>query len=346
MNKRRWFFLLTVVLAVISAACTIPGFSYFLGHTPMGQPNNSLGGEGLSSVITATPFLPMGPTATPTTTTQATSTPTPEPSLTPSLTPTPSIPEDQVNIMIFGNDYRPGLGGRTDTMILVSINTDSKVVNAISFPRDLYVEIPGRNKDRLNTAFPYGGFELFQQTMQLNFNITPDYYVMTDFTGFTNIINSLGGIDVYASYQLTDSCDLPQASNGKCTVGPGTVHMDGGTALWYVRSRYTSNDFDRNRRQQEVLMAVLRRVISWDVITNASSLYNSYRGSVRTDLPLDEFLRLVPVSIYMSQDGHLNRYAIDSSYVSNYRTETGAAVLLPNMEKINALINQVIYRQD
>ena len=346
MKKLIWIFLLLLLLGAVSAACTIPGFSYFLGHTPLGQPNTDLYSGSTAGIETPTPFLPMGAIATPTTTSEAQGTNTPQTSLTPTQTPTLSIPDDQVNIMIFGNDYRPAIGGRTDTMILVSINTDDKVVNAISFPRDLYVEIPGHAKDRLNTAFPYGGFELFQQTMEINFNIKPDYYVMTDFTGFENIINSLGGIDVYVSYQLTDSCDLPQEHNGKCTVGPGTVNMDGATALWYVRSRYTSNDFDRNRRQQEVLMAVLRKVLTWDVISNAGDLYNSYRGAVRTDLPVEEFLRLIPVSIYMNEDGHLNRYAIDSTYTSDYRTSTGAAVLLPDMEKIQELLRKVIFRQD
>jgi len=247
--------------------------------------------------------------------------------------------------MVFGNDYRPSSGYRTDTMILVSINTIEKIVNAISFPRDLYVEIPGHGYDRLNTAMPYGGFDLFQQTMQINFNIKPDFYIMTNFTGFANIINSIGGINVNAARNLYDSCDLPQAVNGYCSAGPGIVHMDGETALWYVRSRYTSNDFDRNRRQQEVMLAILKNLLQVDLIANATDLYNGYRSAVDTNLELEPFIKLLPTIISLNEEGHLNRYAIDASYTSNYWTEQGAAVLLPNQEMIWDLIRTVIYQQ-
>lgn len=248
--------------------------------------------------------------------------------------------------MIFGNDYRPALGGRTDVIMLVSINTDDNIVNVISFPRDLYVEIPGRGYDRLNTAFPYGGFDLFQKTMQWNFNIKPDYYLMTNFNGFVSIINSLGGVDVYVPYNLVDRCDLARSSDGYCSVGPGTVHMDGDLALWYVRSRYTSNDFDRNLRQQEVLLAILRRMLQWDLIANAPSLYSNYQYAVDTNLPLDEFIRLIPTALSLNQDGHLNQYAIDSNYTTNFRTEQGAAVLMPDEAKIDELILKVIFEQE
>ncbi|MCE5209333.1 MAG: LCP family protein [Chloroflexi bacterium] len=345
MKFKKLFLLLIGFTFIIFSACALSELPPLFIQTTTVQVSPQFATVDPNATNTATPFLSMGPTATATSTSRPTKTSTPASTLTPSMTPTPSLPDGQVNIMVFGNDYRPSSGYRTDTMILVSINTIEKIVNAISLPRDLYVEIPGHGYDRLNTAMPYGGFDLFQQTMQINFNIKPDFYIMTNFTGFANIINSIGGIDVNAARNLYDSCDLPQAVNGYCSAGAGIVHMDGETALWYVRSRYTSNDFDRNRRQQEVMLAILKNLLQVDLIANAADLYNGYRSAVDTNLELEPFIKLLPTIISLNEEGHLNRYAIDASYTTNYWTEQGAAVLLPNQEMIWDLIRTVIYQQ-
>lgn len=344
MKDIKLFFLIGIILIFLSA-CSLPVLNPSSDQISSALGSSQFATADPNATPTATPFQPLGPTATSTKTSKPTKTTTPAATLTPSMTPTPILPEGQVNIMVFGNDYRESSGYRTDTMVLVSINTIEKMVNAISFPRDLYVEIPGHGYDRLNTAMPYGGFELFQQTMQINFNIKPDYYVMTNFTGFANIVNSLGGIDVNAARNLYDTCDLPQRKEGYCSAGPGVVHMDGETALWYVRSRATSNDFDRNRRQQEVLKAILDNLLRLDVIGKAPELFNSYQKAVKTNLDIETFIKLVPVAVSLKEDGNLNRYAIDASYVSNYWTAQGAAVLLPNKKMIQDIILQVIYRQ-
>jgi LCP family protein required for cell wall assembly len=344
--KNRFFPALLMISGLLfSSACALTSLFQILPETPAVVHAQEFATTDPNATSTATPFLPLDQTATATLTSTPVETNTPEPTQTASLTPTPMRPEGQVNIMVFGNDYRPSSGYRTDVMVLVSINPKEKIVNAISFPRDLYVEIPGHDFDRLNTAMPYGGFDLFQETMQINFNISPDFYIMTNFTGFANIINSMGGLEVNASRNLYDTCDLPQAVNGYCSAGPGTVYMNGETTLWYVRSRYTSNDFDRNRRQQEVLLAIFRNFTRLDVVARVPDLYNSYRNAVDTDLSLETIGKLITIVPSLNEEGHLNRYAIDDSYVTNYRTDQGAAVLLPNHEMIAALLNRVIYNQ-
>jgi LCP family protein required for cell wall assembly len=299
---------------------------------------------------TATPFQPLGPTATPTITLTPTITQTPTPTeVIYTNTPTPwyqnGIPDYIVNIMIMGNDWRPSSGYRTDVMILLSINKKTKTVNAISFPRDLYVQIPWSGNNRLNVVQPMGGFDLFADTMDLNFKVRPDYYVMTNFNGFVSIIDTLGGIDVYSANGLSDTCDLPQAINGMCSVSPGLVHMNGATTLWYARSRYTSNDFWRNRRQQEIMKAVLDRMLSFDVITKAPSLYSQFQNSVETNLDLGTITSLLPIAVSLRDSGNINRYYIDTNYGTPSYTESGAWVLVPNVPAIQDLIRRVVYDQ-
>jgi anionic cell wall polymer biosynthesis LytR-Cps2A-Psr (LCP) family protein len=119
--------------------------------------------------------------------------------------------------------------------------------------------------------------------------------------------------------------------------------MNGETALWYVRSRYTSNDFDRNRRQQEVLMAIFKRFASFDVITKAPELYEGYRNTVESNLDLQTIITLIPVVPFLSEPGNITQYYITQALTTNYITESGAMVLIPNQAAINQLIQDVIY---
>jgi len=332
---------LPILLVLVTVACNLPA---------------QIGGQG-GSVPLAQHWVTVAPNAT------ATPTPflpveiqvsTPSPSLTiettPQATPTPAwdiIPaEGQVNILVLGSDWRPGSGYRTDVILLVSLNPNLGTASLVSFPRDLYVDIPGRGKNRINTAHPMGGFPLTVATFQQNFGVTIDYYVLTNFQGFVNIVDSLGGIDVYAAKNLTDQCKLPQAQNGYCSVGPGLVHMDGQTALWYVRSRYSTSDFDRTRREQEVLIALFNKLMSLNALARIPELYQYYRSSVETNLPLDVAISLAPLAPQLLADpSRIQRYAIGPGQVTPTRTESGASVLIPNVEAIREILRQALNAQ-
>ena len=163
--------------------------------------------------------------------------------------------------------------------MLVSINTKNGTVSEISIPRDLYVIIPGWTTNRINTALPHGGFEMMADTFAYNFGVRPDYYIMTNFQGFVGLVDSLGGISVNVGKYLSDDCNLPQKSKGTCTVKPGIVKMNGQTALWYVRSRYSTSDYDRLRRAQEVLLALFTKMISLDALKKVPELYTQFNNS-------------------------------------------------------------------
>ncbi|MDZ4158305.1 MAG: LCP family protein [Anaerolineaceae bacterium] len=284
---------------------------------------------------TPTPFQPLPPTQTP------------QPTPTPKFTPTPTGPvksEGQVDILLLGSDGRLSGAFRTDTLVLISIKPKSKTVAVVSFPRDLFVTIPGYGENRINTAFASGGFPTLAATFEQNFNFRPDHYVLTNFQGFVRIVDSLGGIEVNVGRRLSDTCDLPQRDAKRyCYVGQGVVRMNGATALWYVRSRYSTNDYDRTRRAQEVLEALFSRLMSLDALTRAPELYESYRTSVATDLKWDDILPLLSVATHLTDPSSIKRFTIGPAEAPGTLTATGGNVLIPNAEAIRAIINQAVY---
>jgi polyisoprenyl-teichoic acid--peptidoglycan teichoic acid transferase len=302
-----------------------------------------------NATATLTPFQPVAPTTTRVITNTPTPippTPTPNVTATPTVTSTPTqpvMPTGVTNIMLLGTDWRAESGGRADVVMLISINQDTSTVSIVSFPRDLYVFIPGRGQDRINTATAYGGFPLLRDTMSANFWVTPDHYISTNMQSFVNIVNTLGGIEINATQYLTDRCDLPQAVNGNCSTTPGRHLMDGDTALWYVRSRLTSSDFDRTRRAQEVLLGLFNKLFSMNAIARAPELYRQLQNTVETDMNLEDMLKLVPVAARLNEPDRIKRYAIGPAETWDYRTEIGARVLLPNYEAIWPIIMQAVY---
>jgi LCP family protein required for cell wall assembly len=264
------------------------------------------------------------------------------PSATPWPTPWLIRPTQQVNILVLGSDERPGAGYRTDVLIWLSLNPAEGTASIISFPRDLYVKIPGHDDNRINVAHAFG-FETLQDTFSFNFGVRPDHYILTNFGSFIEIVDSLGGINVNAGREMTDKCDLPQGDRGYCTVPAGMNHMDGETALWYVRARYTTSDYNRARRSQEVLMGLFRGMLSINAVANAPALYEQYRRGVETDMSVSDILPLVPLAAEITQPNRLRSYNLGPEEAAPFTIpETGAQVLLPNVEAIQALLWQAL----
>lgn len=342
-NMRNLKVYLLIILGIVLTACSILENGTTVS-TPIPVSDLLTSGSDLYTA-TPTPFLPVIPVSEPIATT--TSTP-----------PAPSVPENdgmisiglerpkgQVNILLLGSDWRPGQGYRTDVIIILSVIPDENRVTLLSFPRDLYLSIPGVGYERINAAQAYGGFDLTTETLKKNFDAPVDYYMMTNFAGFRSIIDTLGGINVYASYELYDACDLPQAYNKMCYVPAGWNTMDGDTALWYVRSRYSTSDFDRTRRAQEVIVAIAQKMMSLNAVNRAPELYELFRNSVETDIPLDLVVRLLPSAAKTVNDpSSIKRFAISEDQITHYIVpETGAMVLLPDFVSIESTIRDALY---
>lgn len=249
-------------------------------------------------------------------------------------------PKDQINILLLGSDIRPDtVSYRTDTIILLTINKDMGTISLTSIPRDLYVYIPGWTVRRINTAMNYGGYETLAMTLAYNFGVYPDHYLMVNFSNFVKIINSLGGIDVQVAKNFSDQ----RAGYGWYQVKQGTTHMDGDTALWYVRSRHTTNDIDRLRRAQEVIQAIGYRMLSFDVLKRAPALYEIYKDTVYTDLEVENISKLLPAANILTKTQNIRRYVIGYELAYDWTNPvTGAMVLIPDRYGIREMMREVL----
>jgi LCP family protein required for cell wall assembly len=243
-----------------------------------------------------------------------------------------------VTILLEGSDQRPGgQDFRTDTSILVVLKPDGSV-SLVSIPRDLWVYLPGKFMQRINTAQEYGGFDLVQKTYLYNFGLTPQSYVLTNFSGFLSIINSLGGLDVQVGQTFSDARDgYPKGY----TVHAGLVHMDSATALWYIRARELTSDLDRLRRGQEVILAIGKKLLSLNALARIPQLYAGFRRAIVTDMTVQDVSALLPILQKVNPD-KIQRYAISDGQVTPFFTSGGADVLLPNPEAIRQVLLQAL----
>jgi LCP family protein required for cell wall assembly len=264
--------------------------------------------------------------------------------------------QETVNFLLIGSDRRPGGSFRTDTMVIAILRPNEKQVSLISIPRDLWVSIPEWGTNRINTAYqhgisvgyPGGGPGLLKDTILYNLGIRIDHTAMVEFDGFRQIVDTLGGVDVpvscpYTDWRLIDPSYDPENENNwyLYTTGPGVIHMDGDLALWYARSRQKSNDFDRGRRQQEVLRALFTQALQAGTITRIPELYNDLKSTVETDLGLGDVLQLAVYAPKMT-NADIRSYYIRPPYVSSWITEGGAYVLLPNEQALQQMLTEAL----
>jgi len=299
------------------------------------------------STPTATAFQPLTSTET--------YIPTDYPTSTPTITPKPqnikpvsntqgvdpiSQPDGQINIVLLGSDQRfKGYIGRTDTIILVTINTKEDTVSVTSFPRDLYIFIPKWTDQRINTAFAHGGFPILKQTFMHNFGFEPDYYILINLWTFEYIINDLGGIYVDVPQTVCD--DNWNHGLDHC-VYQGKQLLLGKEALWYARSRMTTNDFSRNVRQQLVLGAILDRVLSLDIFSKIPKLYDTYLNNITTNLDLGTVVSLSQTAVKLTDRSLIKQFYINQDVVTSWVTPGGAQVQLPNFNAIRRILTKAL----
>jgi LCP family protein required for cell wall assembly len=281
----------------------------------------------------APPTLTPSATHTPFPDPTATATPSPQPTATATLPPfgdfappdpllpTPLLPyptpvpllykaTDTLNIMLLGNDGDGTLGRRTDALMILSINTTEKTAVLLSIPRDLYVYQPGWTLERINLAMPHGGIELLKETLRYNLGLEVDYFVRIGFDGFRRAIDALDGVLIPVICPLEDwrlaapELDPTVEENWvRFRLETDVVNMDGDLALWYVRSRRTTNDFDRGRRQQQVISAMLEKALRLDVLTDLPALWRAYEDQIMTDIPLSRMVQLATLAQRIQENG-------------------------------------------
>ena len=338
--------------------------------TPFQPPNISQATPTSLYVIDVPTLKPFFPTATPSPTLIPPLQPTatvdlnslfppaaaPPPPNTSGIGPTP-IPllndNNTINFLLIGHDQGSPTSFRTDTLVAVILWPQSGQVSMISIPRDLWVYIPTVGMQRINTAYEYGignypggGAALLRDTIAYNLGIHIDHMAMVDFSGFSRIVDTLGGIDVpvacpYTDWRLIDPSYDPNDPNNwaEYTVQPGMIHMDGDLALWYARSREASSDFDRGRRQQEVLRAIFAQALKTNTLSHIPQLYSDFSSTITTDLGLADILKLALYAPKLT-NADIRGYYIRPPYVSAWVTPGGADVLLPNQPSLQQFLIQ------
>lgn len=261
--------------------------------------------------------------------------------------------DDLMNIVLLGNDGELTNDGfiRTDTMIVVSINRTAGTVAMLSLPRDLYVYIPGWTMQRLNLAYIHGesvgwtggGFGLLRQTLLYNFGLNVHYYAMVNLTGFKAVVDTVGGVDLAVDCAIEDlplqEAEVPAGAykadeDGHYVLPVGYYSMSGAEALWYARSRESSTDFDRGRRQQQVLRAVWRKAKDTGLLNNVIQLWNEGSQYVQTNMTLQDVLGLVPLALSIDPT-RIETFTLARTYhTTPWQPPDGSYVQLPNYEPI------------
>ena len=242
--------------------------------------------------------------------------------------------QDVINILLVGADTRQGeLRGRSDAMLLCSVNTVSRKLTVVSFMRDMYVTIPGYVDHKLNSAYAWGGMALLRETLLVNFGVEMDGVLSVDFESFSQVIDSVGGVEI----QLTNS------EAEYLGVDQGLQRLDGKTALTYARIRSIGNgDFDRTVRQQNVLQAVIKKCSRMGA-GELHRLLEQLLPQITTDLEKGKMLQYLAQIIPVLPEMETEKLRLPVQ--GGYRDEkiSNMWVLLPDLAANRKILAQTVY---
>ncbi len=252
--------------------------------------------------------------------------------------------DDVLNVLLIGTDARTSdYRGRSDSMILVSINKETEEIVMTSIMRDVYLKIPGKGYNRINASYAYGGADLLIQTIEQNFKIRIDKFVQVDFTSFEKVVEAVGGVSIpLNSSEITVMKQFGSDMNGKPFSGAGTYKLNGKQALTYSRIRYVGHsDFERTQRQRRVLDEIIKSAKNLSIGELSDSL-DVILPLVTTDFKKGELIDLILGSVsYLSYDRVQLRIPADHTY-SNMRIR-GMAVLGIDFDENRRLMYKTIY---
>jgi polyisoprenyl-teichoic acid--peptidoglycan teichoic acid transferase len=262
-----------------------------------------------------------------------------------------SLGNERVNILLMGIDSRPGETdpARTDVMMVVSVDPLTKRVAMLSIPRDLWVPIPGFGENRINTAYfdgeakklPGGGPALAEKTIQYNFGVHINYYIVVNFGGFKKGVDALGGVTIDVPHDINDPSFPDDVYGFKgLVITKGVHHFNGQEALDYARTRHQDSDFGRMRRQQQVLVAVKEQALTAETLLKIPALWAARDNAVWTDLTLDKIIAFAQLAREVKADD-IKEAVVDESMALGIVTPGGAMVLWPDREKIRTVIDDL-----
>ncbi len=278
----------------------------------------------------------------------------PTPTLQLDVTPVPWYGTSRVTVLVMGLDFRDwqaGVGApRSDSMMLLTIDPLTRQAGMLSIPRDLWVEIPGFGHQRINTAYasgegnrlPGGGPGLALKTVEEVIGVPIQYYAVIEFSAFERVIDEIGGIDVLVKERIKIS---PIGRTSRWLKAK-PYHLDGPDALAYARVRKGGGgDFGRAERQQQVAMAIVDRVVGFDMlptlVTKSPALYQEVASGIRTNMTLQEMVSLAVLAFQIPKENIRRGVIAPPKMVGFHTTETGAQVLRPVPDQIRILRDHI-----
>lgn len=257
------------------------------------------------------------------------------------------------NILLMGvDDYQKNDIGRSDSMMLVSVDSRHKKLKLTSFMRDMYVAIPGHGSNRINTAYSFAGggeegAKLLVKTVEANFGTDIDRYVIISNSAFDKIIDKLGGVTMTIT---AGEAKLVNQNSGdpRRNLTAGTFVLSGKQAHYYSRIRAIGDDFERTERQRKVFSSIVDKMKSSNIGTIYSTLYDVL-PLVTTNMTKNEILGMAANALtYLNYPISQNRIPLNNAYESQRVTIGGspADVLVPDLKKNSESVANFIYESD
>ena len=257
--------------------------------------------------------------------------------------------EKIINILLIGQDARQGESRqRSDSMILCTVNLHTNTLTMTSFMRDMYVDIPGYSANRINAAYQLGGMQLLDQCLLQNFGVVIDYNIEIDFDGFMKAVDVVGGVDI----QLTQEEANYLNANGNWGVNDDTAwqwnlkegmnRLSGEQALAYCRIRYIGNaDFGRTERQRKVLTELMENCKDLSV-RELDGLLKQILPLITTDMDSKQIDRYVTQLLPLISKLNTQQLRVPADGAYRNDTVNGMSVLIPDLEKNRALLNDIM----
>ena len=241
--------------------------------------------------------------------------------------------KDKIIVMIMGVDEREGDVGRSDTLMIATLDPKKKKAALLSIPRDTRVKIKGYGFDKINAAYAYGGYELTQDTVEDLIGVHMEHHILINIKSFKKIIDAIGGIDIDVPKRM--HYEDPWDDDGGLIIDfqPGMQHMDGAKAVTYVRYRDEEGDLGRIRRQQDFMRACMDKIVSPAIIPKLPSVIKEVMDSIQTDLTFRQLLEFAG-TLKQSKENGLKTDMVPGRplYID------GVSYWIPNLNKLRMTV--------
>lgn len=247
-----------------------------------------------------------------------------------------------VNILLIGQDAREDWGrSRSDSMILCTFNKEKKTITLTSFLRDLYVQIPGYYSNKMNSAYPAGGMELLNETLEVNFGVQVDGNVEVDFSHFADVIDLLGGVDM--ELRQDEANYINSTSQSGSPVSAGMMHLNGDQALQYSRIRHLDidSDFSRTGRQRKVINSLIEKFRDTN-LTTLLGLLDDLLPMITTDMSNSEIIGYATDLFPMLADCTIVSQRIPADGEYELATIRGMSCVVADMDAARELLKQTL----